>query len=183
MMDPTLDDTDDSDDTPVAASDEPRVTIEMGGPNIVIRSTAAIDQEYTNALAHAVNAAADTDMVVVIDPEPIRCDDAFATHQLQASEIACADHADCRPVAAKAIARGVIRIAAEHSWWNVDVGAGRFCQTESALDIRFLRSEDWTPVIAVCVTPTRLSALTCDDTLVTSYRAHEPGPAPVALAG
>ena len=47
--------------------DEPQVTIEMGGPNVVIRSVDTIDREYTTALAHAVNAAAQADTVVVID--------------------------------------------------------------------------------------------------------------------
>ena len=41
-----------------APAEEPRVTIEMGGPNIVIRSSASIDREYTMSLVHAVNAAA-----------------------------------------------------------------------------------------------------------------------------
>lgn len=152
--------------------EEPRVTIEMGGPNVVIRSTPAIDQAYTNALAHAVDAAADTNTVVVIDPEPIRCDDSFATHAL--SETACTQHRGCRPVAVEVVAAGVIRIAAEHTSWTIDVGSGRFCQTDRALDIRFLSPEAWTPVIAVCVTPTRLSALTVEGTLITSTRAHGP---------
>ncbi len=152
--------------------EEPRVTIEMGGPNVVIRSTPAIDQAYTSALAHAVDAAADTNTVVVIDPEPIRCDDSFANHALPVSETTCTQHQGCRPVAVEVVAAGVIRIAAEHTAWTIDVGTGRFCQTDRAVDIRFLSPEAWTPVIAICVTPTRLSALTLDGTLITSNRAH-----------
>ncbi len=56
----------------------PHLTIEMCGQNIVIRPTAPIDQGYTVALTDAVNAAAVTDTVVIIDPESVRCDDAFA---------------------------------------------------------------------------------------------------------
>lgn len=154
------------------SGEEPRVTIEMGGPNVVIRSTPAIDQAYTSALAHAVDAAADTNTVVVIDPQPIRCDDSFATHALPASETTCTQHTGCRPVAVEVVAAGVIRIAAEHTWWTIDVSAGRFCHTDAALDIRFLSPDAWTPVIAICVTPTRLRALTLDGTSITSNRAH-----------
>ncbi len=155
------------------ARDEPRVTIEMGGPNVVIRSTPAIDQAYTTALAHAVDAAADAETVVVIDPEPIRCDDAFATHARLNSETKCARHNNCRPAAVEIVESGIIRIAAERTSWNIDVGTGRFCQTETALDIRFLGPEAWTSVIAICVTPTKLSALTVDGTVITSTRAHD----------
>jgi hypothetical protein len=52
----------------------PQLTIEMCGRNIVVRPTAAIDEGYALALAGAVNAAAATDTVVIIDPDPVRCD-------------------------------------------------------------------------------------------------------------
>ncbi len=158
--------------TPDHSAEIPRVTIEMGGDNIVIRATPAIDRECTDALTHAVNAAADTDTVVVIDPDPIRCDDSFASSLWRSPDAACADHRDCRPVAAEAIARGVIRILGEHTSWIVDVSAGRFCQTDHAVDVHFIDPSAWTPVVAVCVTPTSMSALTFGGTLITSKRAH-----------
>jgi len=158
----------------------PRVTIEMGGPNILIRSTPAIDRECTDALTHAVNAAADTDTVVVIDPDPIRCDDSFASRLHQTPSSACADHSRCRPVSVEAIGRGIIRIAGEHTSWTIDVSAGRFCQTDHSLDVHFIRPSAWTPVVAVCVTPTSMSALTTGGTLITSRRAHREHSAPAA---
>jgi hypothetical protein len=162
---------------------EPHVVIEMGGPNVVIRSTTAIDHADTMALAHAVNAAADTHTVVVIDPESIRCDDAFATHALPATDITCARHVACRPMPVEAISRGIIRIAAEHTSWTIDVDTGRFCQTDFPIDTKFLDPESWTPVIAICVTPTKLTALTADRTLITSDRAHLPPGRHIAAAG
>lgn len=162
---------------PTAAElDEPRVTIEMGGANIVIRSSPSIDREYTTALAHAVNAATETGTVVVIDPDPIRCDDAFAGEPMPPSEAGCADHAACRPSDVEVVGRGVIRIEAERTWWTIDVANGRFCRADAPIDHRFVRSVDWTPVVAVAVTPTRLRALTVDGTLVSSVRAHAHGP-------
>lgn len=157
--------------SPVAL-DEPRITLEMGGQNVVIRSTAAIDQACTASLAHAINAAVDTDTVAVIDPDPIRCDDVFANEPHLQWDVACSEHQACRPVPVEVLAAGIIRIRAERTTWHVDVAAGRFCQTEGAIDHHFLPASAWTPVVAVCVTPTRLRALTAEGTLVSSNRAH-----------
>lgn len=171
---------------PVADLDEePRVTIEMGGPNILIRSSPAIDREYTTSLAHAVNAAAMTHTVVVLDPDPIRCDDSFAGACLPASETDCAEHPDCRPADVEVVGSGLIRIAAETCWWLIDVAHGRFCRVEGRrVDPHFIASENWTPVVAVCVTPSRLRALTADGSLVSSARAHgRPDAQRIPLAG
>ncbi len=158
--------------TPDPPVEIPRVTIEMGGQNVVIRSTPAIDRSCTDALVDAVNAAADTETVVVIDPDPIRCDDSFASSLGRSADMTCPEHGACRPVAAEAIARGVIRIVGEHASWLIDVSGGRFCQTDVAIDVRFIHPEAWTPVVAVCVTPTSMSALTINGTLITGRRAH-----------
>lgn len=156
-----------------ARQPEPRVVIEMGGPNIVIRSTTAIDHADTTALADAVNAAADTDTVVVIDPESIRCDDQFAANELPESETTCTEHVGCHPTPVEAVACGVIQVAAEQSYWSIDVLEGRYCQTDRPVDTMFIDPAAWTPVIAVCVTPTRVSALDVDGVLVSGRRAHQ----------
>lgn len=160
---------------------EPRVVIEMGGPNIVIRSTTAIDHADTTALADAVNAAADTDTVVVIDPESIRCDDEFVANQLSESEPMCTEHVGCRPVPVEAVACGVIQVEAEQSYWSIDILDGRFCQTDGPVDTMFIEAGAWTPVIAVCVTPTRVSALDVDGLLVSGRRAHRSEERAVAI--
>jgi hypothetical protein len=152
--------------------DEPQVTIEMGGPNVVIRSVDTIDREYTTSLAHALNAAAEADTVVVIDPPPIRCDDVFAALELPLADTACPIHDDCLPTDVEVVSSGVLRIEGEHIWWTIDLHAGRLCRTDSAVDVRFLGPQAWMPVIAVCVTPTKVSAFTIDETVVTGLRAH-----------
>jgi hypothetical protein len=152
----------------------------MGGPNIVIRPMADIDAAYTAALADAVNIANEAGMVVVIDPETLRCDDAFASSALPLSETRCAEHVDCRSVAIEAVDHGVIRITAEHTSWMIDIGRGRFCQIDAPIDVMFLHPDTWTPLIAIYVTPTKLSALTADGMLVTSRRAHRAAQVPAA---
>lgn len=153
--------------------DEPRVTIEMGGANIVIRSSAEIDHAYTEALVNAVNAAAATDTGVVLDPDPIRCEEAFDS-EAQSVRPPCSEHDACSPTPVEAVISGILRIPAERSTWFVDVASGRFCQTDPGVDVRFLGRDAWTPVIAVCLTQTRLTALTADGGKISAHRAHRP---------
>jgi hypothetical protein len=157
-----------------SASLEPRVVIEMGGPNVVIRATARVDRAYTTSLAAVLNAAAATDTCVVIDPEPIRCDDEFAAHRSDDVSRSCSAHRLCRPVPAEVAAEGVVRLRAERATWLIDVGRGRFCRTDPDRDlsVRFLADDSWSLVVAVCVTPTRLIALGVDGGLVSAERAH-----------
>ena len=156
-----------------------QLTIGMCGPNIVIRPTAAINEGYAVALADTVNAAAATDTVVVIDPEPVRCDDAFAgdEHAIFASR--CASHDRCEPVDAEVVNSRMIRIAAERDPWTIDLRAGRFCRAAAKTHLLYLGPEAWVPVIAIIVTRTWLSALTTDGALITSSRAHRAASATV----
>jgi hypothetical protein len=166
-------------DTVVALKTEPNVTIEMGGENVVIRSSGKIDQASTAALVTAVNAADDTDTVVVIDPDPIRCDDVFASSQHATVTVECVEHPSCRPVPVGTAATGILRILTETGAWLVDVARGRLSRGDVHADPRFLGPTAWSPVIAVCVTTSRLIALTADGTQLSATRAHGPLAAPV----
>lgn len=154
--------------------DERRVSIEMGGENIVIRSCADIDRRDTTSLAMAVNAATETGTVVVLDPDPVRCDDAFSGSPFRRDDAGCPDHATCRPIDVDVVGSGAIRIAAHRSWWTIDLARARFCQTAEPVDPSFLGADSWTAVVAVGVTPTSLRALTVDGSVVSSLRAHVP---------
>ena len=153
-------------------SSTPQLAIGMRGHNIVIRSTAAIDEGYTVALADALNAAVVTDTVVIIDPEPVRCDDAFAGDDHATFASKCASHDSCEPIEAEVVNSRMIRIAAECDSWTIDLRAGRFCRAAPKTHLLHVSPEAWVSVIAIIVTPTRLSALTTDGALITSSRAH-----------
>jgi hypothetical protein len=153
--------------------DGARVVIEMGGSNLVIRSTDNIDHSYTIALADAVNAAIDTDHVVVIDPAPIRCDDEFTAARFEPTTTAPSSSSS-RAVAVEVVRSGIIRIPGLRSVWTIDLAAGKFCQSDENIDIHFLDDHAWTPVIAIGVTPTRLIALGHDGRQFSAPRArHE----------
>lgn len=155
-----------------AVADVHRVTVEMAGHNVLVKSMAAIDLAYTAALVDVVNAAAETGAVVVIDPEPIPCDAALAASRQWASNMPCLDHDGCRPTDVEMVASGVIRVVGRTSCWTIDVAAGRFCQSNDPIDCRLVGSAAWTPLVAIWITPRQLSALTATGSMITSTRAH-----------
>jgi hypothetical protein len=150
----------------------PQLTIEMCRQNIVIRPTAAVDEGYTVALTDAVNAAALTDTVVIIDPESVRCDDAIAGDENATAESRCANHDECEPVDAEVVNSRMIRIATERDSWTIDLQAGRLCQAAATTHHLHHAPEAWVPIVAIAVTRSRLSALTTEGALITSSRAH-----------
>jgi hypothetical protein len=151
---------------------EPRVVIEVSGANVVIRPTPDIDRAHTMSLADVINAASASDMSVVIDPEPIRCDEAFAEGDVAAADRTRGSHPTCRPVDAEVATAGIVRLRAEGAVWLVDVRKGRLCQLDADVDPRFLGEDAWRSVVAVCVTPTRLVALRVDGTRTSALRAR-----------
>lgn len=152
---------------------EPRVTVEMGGTNIVIRASAHVGRSFTTTITDAINAATDADTTVVIDPDPIRCNDTFAAYQDRETGPGCTLHESCRPVAADVVATGVVRLRTERRSWLVDVGRGALCQCDGDVDVRFLGPGSWTRVVAICVTPSRLIALLPHGGMVSAGRAHD----------
>jgi hypothetical protein len=87
----------------------------------------------------------------------------------------CSDHVPCRPLDVEVVRTGIIQIRTERTIWTIDVSRGRFCQSQAPVDIRFLDPAAWTPVIAICVTRTKVCALAADGSLITSNRAHDFG--------
>jgi hypothetical protein len=116
-----------------------------------------------------------TDTVVVIDPEPVRCDDVFAGDEHATCERTCARHDHCEPVDAEVVNGSMIQIATERDSWTIDLRAGRFCRAAPKTYPFYLSSEAWVPIVAIIVTRTRLSALTAEGGLITSSRAHRCG--------
>lgn len=151
---------------------ESRITIEMGGANIVIRASAHTDRAYTATIAEAINAASAADTTVVLDPEPMQCDDTFAAFQEEAVDPACPIHDRCRPVAADVLRAGVVRLRTERFSWMLDVNASRLCRLDRDTDVRFLSDAAWDRVVALCITPSRLIARLPDGRLLSARRAH-----------
>ncbi|MFZ9016486.1 MAG: hypothetical protein ACO23O_05795 [Ilumatobacteraceae bacterium] len=150
----------------------PRVVVGMGGGNLLVRTAPSIDRDDTVCLVDVINAAGETGTVVVVDPYPVPCDDLFAGEPLADDAADCPEHLECTPAAATVAGVGVVRLQAESAWWMLDVAAGRLCRTSRRVEPCFVPVDQWTEVVAVAVTPTRLRALTADGMVITRYRAH-----------
>lgn len=157
---------------PAQDSFESCVAVEMRGPNVVVRSTSGIDRAGTEGLAHLINAAVATELAVVIDPEQLRCSDAVVSEPVPVTDLRCRRHHGCRPVDVEVVGHGILRVAGESQWWTIDVAGGLFCRSGRQVDVRFLGRDDWVALRGVWITPTRLTAMAADDSLVTANRAH-----------
>jgi hypothetical protein len=148
------------------------VTIQMSGPNVVVRSSMRIDRAATESVVHLLNSSVTTEVVVVIDPEQIRCSDAFASTPAEVAELRCCTRPRCLPRDVETVADGVVRVAGEQSWWTIDIGAGRFVRSDQPLDMRFVGGDAWAALQGVWITGVKLSVLTADGALVSGYRAR-----------
>ena len=157
---------------PSQDSFESFVTVEMRGPNVLVRSMSGIDRAGTEGLAHLINAAVANELAVVIDPEQLPCSDTVVSEPVPVVDLRCRRHHGCRPVDVEVAGHGVLRVAGESQWWTIDIAGGLFCRSGRQLDIRFLGRDDWVALRGVWITPTRLTAMTADDSLVTANRAH-----------
>jgi hypothetical protein len=148
------------------------VTIQMSGPNVVVRSSRQIDRAATESVVHLLNSSATSEVVVVIDPEQIRCRDSFASTPAEVAELRCCARRLCRPRDVETVGDGVVRVAGEQSWWTIDIGAGRFVQSDHPLDVRFIGDEAWVALEGVWITAVKLTVATADGGLVSGYRAR-----------
>ncbi len=161
-----------SDDTGRDDTGRDPVTIQMSGPNVVVRSTMRIDRAATESVVHLLNSSATSEVVVVIDPEQIRCSDAFASTPAQVAELRCCERRLCRPRDVETAGDGVVRVAGAQSWWTIDIGAGRFVQSDHPLDVRFIGDDAWVALEGVWLTAVKLTVATADGALVSGYRAR-----------
>lgn len=166
------DDWSDSDGTAGATDAPGAVTVQMSGPNVVVRSSARLDRATTDSVVHLLNASISTEVVVVIDPERPRCSDSFASTPADVTELRCCQEIGCRPLDVETAADGVVRVAGTQSWWTIDIGAGRFVRSDHPLDVHFIGDDAWVDLQGVWISSVKLSVLTVDGSLVSGSRAR-----------
>ena len=148
------------------------VVVEMGGDNIVVRSPVGATYLHATSLAELVNAATRANTIVVVDPAPMRCDEAFATYMSSDADRTCRDHARCAPSEAVVVTEGHMHVRTEGGVWLLDLGLGRLARTDDRVDPQFLAGSAWSPIVAVRIAPTRLTALGPDGSLTSAPRDH-----------
>jgi hypothetical protein len=148
------------------------VVVEMGGDNIVVRPPAGATHWHATSLAELVNAATRTSTIVVVDPAPLRCDDAFATYVSSDADRTCREHGRCAPSEAVVVTEGVVHVRTEGGVWLIDLRDSRLARTDARVDPQFVAGAAWTPIVAVRIAPTRVTALGPDGSLTSAPRDH-----------
>lgn len=147
------------------------VTIQMSGPNVVVRASRRIDRAGTDSVVHLLNSSIAAGMVVVIDPEEIRCRDEFASMPADVTEARRGRHRRCRPHDAETAADGVVRVAGRQSWWTIDIADGRFVRSDHPVDVHFIADDAWIGLQGVWISGSKLSVLTSDGATISGARA------------
>lgn len=172
----------DPDMTATATTIDSAVTISMLDDHLVVCAHADLDLEMTEVLVIAAASAVTTGSTVMIDLDPDTASDELNAHRpLTALDASCIT-GDGGPVSV--LGAGRVQLATRDAHWTIDLTRGRLCRSDDAIDPSFVGPDDWTPVQALWVSPTSVTALTNDGTYLSTLaewtierRPRRPAPA------
>ncbi len=138
----------------------PTVIVSMLDDHLVICAPAQLDLEMTEVLVIAAASAVAAGYCVMIDLDPYTTIEAISARRpLSAVGPHCVI-GDAGPVAV--LGAGYVRLATRDAHWTIDLAHGRLCRSDDAIEPHFVRPEGWTPIRALWVTQTSVTALTDD---------------------
>ncbi len=146
--------------TPAADATDPTVMVSMFDDHLVICAPAQLDLEMTEVLVIAAASAVAAGLTVMIDLDPdTASDELIARRPLSAATATCVN-GDGGPV--EVLGAGYVRLTTCDANWTIDLAQGRLRRSDDAIEPHFVRPDDWTPVQALWVTQTSVTALTND---------------------
>ena len=161
---------------------DPTVRVSMLEDHLVVRAPTDLDLEMTEVLVAAAASAVATGSTVMIDVGPdTASDELIARRPLSNATTTCITGSG-GPVIV--LGAGHVRLATSDAYWTIDLGRGRLCRSEDAVDPHFVGPENWTPIQALWVAPTHVTALTDNGTYLSTlaewtiqHRPRHPAPA------
>ena len=145
---------------------DPTVMVSMLDDHLVICAAADLDLEMTEVLVIAAASALAAGSTVMIDLDPeTASDELIARRPLSAVTATCIT-GDGGPVGV--LGAGYVRLTTRDAYWTIDLTQGRLCRSDDAIDPHFVGPDDWTPIQALWVTPTSVTALTNDGTYLST---------------
>ena len=152
--------------TPTTTTIDPTVMVSMLDDHLVICAAADLDLEMTEVLVIAAASALVAGSTVMIDLDPeTASDELIARRPLSAVTATCIT-GDGGPVGV--LGAGYVRLTTRDAYWTIDLTQGRLCRSDDAIDPHFVGPDDWTPIQALWVTPTSVTALTNDGTYLST---------------
>lgn len=145
------------------------ITVSMSGALVVVRPRGYCDDVATGSLVAAVAAAVRSGASVLVDLAGATVGNPGGGTEVEAA----ANHAGAAPVdggdrgaTVAAVAPGYVRLTSGTGFWTVDLRRHRLCRSATPVDPRFVTGAGWTGLRALWATPTVVSALTADDTIM-----------------
>lgn len=143
---------------------EASVGVTMCADHIVIAPSTRLDIAATHALVGLAASAVQSGSLVLVDLDP---------RSASADLITCGPSGDrAGPVPAvgtdpvRVFGPGCIRFATAESLWTIDLARARLFQSEKPIDPHFVSSDRWTPIRALWISCTTVTALTGDGTYI-----------------
>ena len=161
---------------------DPTVMISMLDDHLVICAPTDLDLEMTEVLVIAAASAVATGSTVMVDLDPDTASDELIARRPQSNVTRTCITGDGGPVSV--LGAGYVRLTTCDACWTIDLGRGRLCRSDDAIDPHFVGADDWTPIQALWVAPTNVTALTNDGTYLstiaewtTQHPPRRPAPA------
>jgi hypothetical protein len=160
---------------PTENSVNPTVMVSMLDEHLVICAPTRLDLEMTKILVIAAASAVACGSKVMIDLDPdTTSDELIARRPLSAA--ANYVTSDGGPVAV--LGAGYVQLTTRDGHWTIDLGQGRLCRSNDPVDPHFIGLDDWTPICALWVTQTSVTALANDGTYLSTFAAWTTEPRP-----
>jgi hypothetical protein len=145
------------------------VMVSMFDEHLVICAPTHLDLEMTKVLVVAAASAVACGSTVMIDLDPeTASDELIARRPLAAVATNCVTH-DGGPVAV--LGAGYVRLTTRDGHWTIDLGQGRLCRSNDAIEPHFVGLDDWIHIGALWVTQTTVTALANDGTYLSASAA------------
>jgi hypothetical protein len=169
--------------TPVLSSNEPPVIVSMCDDHVVIAPSERLDVTATEALIGVAASAVRSGAVVMLDLDPRTPSDDLIRQGPVARRNEHGSDDDNGPV--QLIGPGCVRFATADSFWTIDLVQSRLLRSEKPVELCFVGVDRWTPIRAVWIDCTLVTALTDAGTYLSCRAAWAPADAELAarLAG
>lgn len=142
---------------------EPTLGVSMFGDHVVIRPPRHLDLDLTLVLVDAVGAAirGGSSVMIDLDADTDSPDLVAVGPSAQGSQPTAVDNGSV-----DVLGPGYVRLSTADSRWTIDISRERLFRSDGAVDPSFVPTEVWTPIRAVWLTCSALTALCVDGSYI-----------------
>jgi hypothetical protein len=158
---------------------DPTVMVSMFDEHLVICAPTHLDLEMTNVLVIAAASAVACGSTVMIDLDPDTASDELIARRPPTAVATNCVTSDGGPVAV--LGAGYVQLTTRDGYWTIDLGQGKLCRSNDAIEPHFVGLDNWIHICALWVTQTSITALANDGTYLSAFAAWTTEPRPQRL--